>query len=339
MGFKFPKYSFYLQRDFHLEGFRNPVPGFEWLPVPNFYQYQFIEELLLIASVFFILGIFTRFIGVFISLTFTYLFLISQFNYHHHTFLFIVVLLILGFSRCNEHYSIDSLIYQKDKKKRIILPIRLLQVFISIVYSFSFIQKLNYSWISGDIILLFLKERTIRGDFPEFINSTLSMPYLEYFWRSLGPFTIFTEGLLAFGLWFPGLRRFTLLMGIILHTGIDLTIGVATFSMQMMALYIVFLYPESKMNTVYYDSKNLMHRFLLLPGKLLDWFQRIEWVGTGNENRNIRFSAMGQKPVGGIKFIYAVLSLMPLTFVLSFIPGLYLFIKKRFFRLKKPAGQ
>ena len=93
------------------------------------------------------------------------------------------------------------------------------------------------------------------------------MPYLEYFWRSLGTFTVFAEGLLVFGLWFPRLRRFTILIGIMLHLGIDLTIGVATFSMQLMALYIVFIYPESKMNTVYYDSKNFLHYLIVLPGK------------------------------------------------------------------------
>jgi len=348
MRFRFPKYSFYSERNFHFEGFKNPIPGFEWLPVPDFYQYHIIEELLLIASVFFILGIFTRYIGIFISVVFTYLFLLSQFSYHHHTFLFVVVLLILGFSRCNDHYSIDSLIYKKENKKGKILPIRLLQVFISIVYSFSFIQKLNYSWLSGDIILLFLKERSIRGDFTEFMNSILSGPYLEYFWRSLGPFTLFAEGLLAFGLWFPRLRRFTILVGIMLHIGIDLTIGVATFSLQMMALYIVFIYPESNQNTVYYDGKNLLHRFVVLPGKILDWFQRIKWVDYNTTdfdnpnvpgNRNLQFSAMSRKPHGGIRFIYGLMSYLPVTFVFSFIPGSYLFFKNIFFRLKKPAGQ
>lgn len=342
MRFRFPKHHFSSYKNFYFEGFSNPLPGLEWLPVPEFYQYRFIEELLLVASVFFILGIFTRYIGVFISVVYSYLFLLSQFTYHHHTFLFIIVLLILGFSRCNDHYSIDSLIYKRENKKGKILPIRLLQVFISIVYTFSFIQKLNYSWLSGDIILLFLSEHTIRGDFSEFINSTLNMPYLEYFWRSLGPFTLFAEGLLAFGLWFPRLRRFTILMGIMLHLGIDLTIGVATFSFQMMALYIVFIYPESKQSTVFYDSKNLLHKLVVLPGKFLDWFQRIKWVdystdSTVTENRCLKFSAMGGQPRGGMNFIYGIMSLLPITFILSFIPGLYLFIKNIFFRLKKPV--
>ena len=342
MGFRFPKHDFPKLKNFYFDGFRNPLPGLDWLPVPDFYQYQFIEELLLVASVFFILGIFTRYTGIFISVVYSYLFLLSQFGYHHHTFLFVVVLLILGFSRCNDHYSIDSLIYKKENKKGKILPIRLLQVLITIVYTFSFIQKLNYPWLSGDIVLVYLEEHTIRGDFPEFINSTLRMPFLDYFWRSLGPFTLFAEGLLAFGLWFPRLRRFTILIGIMLHLGIDLTLGVATFSFQLMALYIVFIYPESKQNTVFYDSKNLLHNLVVLPGKLLDWFQRIEWVDYSTdynvtENRNLKFSAMGGMPRGGIKFIYGIMSLLPVTFVLSFIPGLYLFIKNVFFRLKKPV--
>ena len=291
---------------------------------------------------FFILGIFTRFAGIVISVVYTYLFLLSQFSYSHHTFLLIVVLLILGFSRCNEYYSIDSLIYKREDKKRKILPVRLLQVLITIVYTFSFLQKLNYSWLSGNIILLFLSNGVIKGDFTELINSTLTMPYLEYFWRSLGTFTVFAEGLLAFGLWVPRLRRFTILIGIMLHLGIDLTIGVATFSMQMMALYIVFIYPESKQNTVFYDGRNILHKLVVFPGKLLDWFQRIEWVDYNKDsalsiNVCLMFSAMGQKPRGGIKFVYGLMSLMPATFILSFIPGLYLFIKNMFYRLKKPV--
>jgi len=342
MGFRFPKHTFSSLQNFHLEGFRNPVPGFEWLPVPNFYQYQFIEEILLVASLFFILGIFTRYVGVFISLVYTYLFLLSQFSYHHHTFLFAVALLILGFSRCNDHYSIDSLIFKKNYKKGKILPIRLLQLLITIVYFFSFIQKFNFPWISGDIVLLYISQHTIRGDFTDFTNSVLKMPFWEYFWRSLGPFTVFAEGLLAFGLWIPRLRRFTILTGIILHTSIDLTIGVATFSLQMMALYIAFICPESYQNKVFYDYSNLKHRVLVYFGKLFDWFQRVKWVDYESESfnqlgfekgTNLQFCPPGRRPTGGINFIYGVLSLLPITFVISFVPGIYLYIRKKLRKL------
>lgn len=348
MHFDFPKYTFSSLRHFHLEGFRNPVPGFEWLPVPDFYQYQFIEEILLVASVFFIFGLFTRAAGILISVVYLYLFLLSQFTYHHHIFNFVIAMLILGFSTCNDRYSLDSMIFGIGPDKRKILPIRLIQVFVSIVYTFSFIQKLNYPWISGDIVILFLTQQTISGDFTEFINSLLSKPYNLYFWKALGPFTVFGEGLLAFGLWVPRLRRFTILVGVLLHTGIDITIGVSTFSFQMMALYIAFIYPESKQNTVYYDGKKIQHRLLVLFGRLFDWLQRIRWTDynsdgfsrRGIENTGgLKFARQSGRPSGGIKFVYGVTSLLPLTFVFSFIPGLYLFIKKRVNRLKKPGGQ
>jgi len=347
MGFRFPKHNFSILRNFYFDGFRNPLPGLDWLPVPDFYQYQFIEELLLVASVFFVIGLFTRFFGIFISLTYTYFFLLSQFSYYHHKFQFITVLLILGFSTCNQYYSIDSLIFKKDRKKRKILPIRLVQVFLTIVYGFSFIQKLNYPWISGDIMLMFLDQGSIKGNFHDIVISVLPGGLIsELFWRSLGPFTLFAEGLLTFGLWIPRLRRFTLLIGVLLHTGIDLTMAVSSFSFQMMASYIVFICPESYQNRVFYDGNKIKHRLVVLFGKLFDWLQRIRWIKyssdefnrTGFENSGkLKFAGQGRRPSGGIHFIYGVMSMFPLTFVFSFIPGLYLFIKNVFFRLKKPV--
>jgi len=339
MYFRFPKYEFPTPIYFFFNGFRNPVPGFEWLPVPSLLQYHLIEELLLVASLFFVIGLFTRFFGIFISLTYTYFFLLSQFSYYHHKLQFIVVLLILGFSTCNQYYSVDSLIFKKDREKRKLLPIRLIQLFLTIVYGFSFIQKLNYPWISGDIMLMFLDQGSIKGNFHDIVNSVLPGGLIsELFWRSLGPFTLFAEGLLTFGLWFPRLRRFTLLIGVLLHTGIDLTMSVSTFSFQMMASYIVFICPESYQNRVFYDGNKIMHRLVVLFGKLFDWLQRIRWIKyssdefnrTGFENSgNLIFSGPGRRPNGGIHFIYGVMTMLPLTFIFSFMPGFYLFVNKK----------
>ena len=330
LRFRFTKHTFSSERKFYLDEFSNPVLGFDWLPVPSFSQYQAIEDILFVCTVFFIIGFFTRFFGIIIAVTYTYLFLISQFSYHHHVMNFVVVLLILGFSNCSDQYSLDSIIRRRGYVKRKILPIRLIQVFITIVYFFSFIQKCNYSWLSGDIIILYLNQGTIRGDFVNFLNSVFNIDYLssfkEYFWRSLGAFTIFSEGLLAFGLWIPRLRRFTILIGILLHLGIDLTMGVATFSMQMMVLYIAFITPESYQNTVLYKSEKLRHRIFVFFGRMFDWLQRVKWE-SNNNIRSVVFYAPDKKYKVGTDQVYGLLSLFPLTFIPSFLIGIYITIR------------
>jgi len=335
LNFLFTKHKFWGEKTFYLDGFRNPVPGFDWLPVPSVSQYQAIEDILFVCTVFFIIGFFTRFFGIVIALTYTYLFLLSQFSYHHHVMTFVVVLLILGFSSCNGHYSVDAFINKQTGVKGKILPVRLIQVFISIVYLFSFIQKCNYSWLSGDIILLFLSQGSIKGDFVEITNAAFNTdllnPYKLYFWRLLGPFTVVSEALLAFGLWIPGLRRFAILVGLILHMGIDLTMGVGTFSMQMIVLYVAFITPESYRNTVLYNGKNAMHRIFVFCGRMLDWLQRVKWE-SHDEISGMVFYGPDNKYQQGTDLLYRTISLFPLTFIPSFIPGIYIFIRNTVFR-------
>ena len=332
LKFRFTKHTFYKEKDFYLDGFSNPVPGFDWLPTPSFLQYQAIEDILFVCAIFFIIGFFTRFFGVLIAVTYTYLFLISQFSYHHHFMNFVVVLLILGFSNCSDHYSLDSLINKKDYLKRKILPIRLIQVFISIVYLFSFIQKLNFSWFSGDMILLFLSQGSIKGDFADLVNSAFNIEFLSsyknYFWRLLGPFTIFSEGLLIFGLWVVKLRRFTILIGLLLHLGIDITMGVGTFSMQMMVLYIAFIYPESYQNTVLYKNGSFRHRVIVFLGRMLDWLQRVKWENQSEVGKMV-FYAQDKKYRTGTDLTFSLLSLFPLTFIPSFLLGIYIAVRNR----------
>lgn len=245
---------------------------------------------------------------------------------------FVIVLLILGFSNCSDHYSIDAFIHKKKGVKRKILPIRLIQVFISIVYFFSFIQKINYPWFSGDIIILYLNQGSIKGDFVNLVNSVFSTEFLSplkiYFWRSLGVFTLFSESLLAFGLWIPRIRRFTILIGLLLHLGIDLTMGVATFSMQMMVLYIVFITPESYQNVVLYNGSKLRHRIFVFSGKVLDWLQRVKWESHSDIGRMV-FYAQDKKYKQGTDLLYGLSSLLPLTFIPSFLLGLFISIKNR----------
>lgn len=56
LKFRFTKHTFSRDKDFYLEDFSNPVPGFDWLPIPSFTQYQAVEDILFVCTFFLLLG-------------------------------------------------------------------------------------------------------------------------------------------------------------------------------------------------------------------------------------------------------------------------------------------
>lgn len=329
-----PKYTFYDPNIFHLEGFRNAVPGFEWLPVPSFALYQNIELVLIILGLLFTLGLFTRYAATAIALIYSYILLISQFNYHHHVFLFVIVFWIISFSKCYSRYSLDSYsrLSKPNNVKGMILPYRILQVLVSIVYLFSVLNKCNEGWLTGSLMYIYYQQGTVSGVIVDTIDKLFAFssfaPYKELFWKSLGPATLAIEAILIFGLWVPALRRLSIFLGIILHASIFMMMNVETFSFQMWVLYIAFLYPKTETNIVCYNNKHLNTiRFVKLC-KLLDWFKRIKWqpvtqsVSMTAINNNNKFFA------GTPAFVF-ITGLLPGTFIFSYILGLFYSMAKR----------
>ena len=286
---EFPVHKFYDEIDYYLHGFHLPVPGFEWLPVLDLWQYQILDYMLLIAGVLFTIGILTRPSAWVITVIWSYQFFVSQFSYRHHIMLFLIVMTIFAFSRCDEHYSLKAYLRgpDSDRPKRSILPIRMVQVLVTIIYFFGFSGKLNPSWFSGDIMLAFYDQGSIAGDFVTLLDLFFSIPLfsglMELFYRSLAWFTLVVEGGLVIGLWLPKWRRLSLALGLLLHLGIDLTMNVSTFSFEMFAVYLAFILPESGQHTVFYRGDNAKQGTIKRWASLFDWFQRFTWVDVCKE--------------------------------------------------------
>ncbi|MEE9382018.1 MAG: HTTM domain-containing protein [Nannocystaceae bacterium] len=237
MKFEVPRHLYESRKDYTLAGNHAPVWGFGWLPIPSFDQLQLLEAVVVVLGAFFALGLFTRVVGPLVALGFAYIFFLSQFHYWHHAQCLLLVLLVLGFSPCADHYSLDALIrrYREGRPPppRMILPKRLLQLTVSLIYSLTCIVKLNAGWFTGDILRVFESDGSIRGMWADAILSVVPLQAM-----SLG--TIFVEGLLAFGLWFRKTRTLTVVSGVGLHLGIDMLMQVRTFSLQMFVLYFLF---------------------------------------------------------------------------------------------------
>ena len=233
-----PKRVFKTASSYYLTGFHLPVDGFDWLPVLSFNQWQGLELAILLLCFFFILGLGTRWVGPLLALSYLYTFLISQFLYHHHIFLFCIVLLVLAFSSCADHYSIDAWIRALSKRPLLpsqpVMPLRMIQCLVSFIYLMTALSKTEPSWLNGQFIDYLQIVGRINGNFAPFL-----IPYLPP--ALLGFFTVLAEYFLAFALWVPILRPWGFLVGIALHVGIDLLMPVSTYGVQMLALYLAFV--------------------------------------------------------------------------------------------------
>lgn len=326
LSIRIPRYRYSRESSYLLDEFRLPVPGFEWLPVPSFTSYWIVFDLgLLLLALLFTVGLFTRVVAPLLAAVFLYWTLLSQFFYYHHMATFLVVFVVMAFSDCGQFYSLDSLLKAKkaDRSDKSILPIRQLQVFVTLLYLFSLLAKLNQGWFSGLVLESMSLIGAIKGIFAPTIFSIVSFQVASWF-------TILSEFFLVFGLWFSSLRPFALLVGLFLHIGIDATMGVATFSYQMFALYLVFLWPKARSTSFYFLESSRYGIYFARLGRLLDWIFRIQWKAVSSsgevgevvnarefESRKIAVST----PEGSVRYgLYAVaetLYRLPLTFPLG----------------------
>jgi hypothetical protein len=232
----FPRHRFSSEADYYLARFHLPVPGFEWLPVPSLWGYCRLEDVAFLLSLAWTCGLTTRLTGPLLSLLWSYFLLISQIGYQHFYYLLCLVILILGMSPTSDFLSVDAILTRQDRprEERSILPVRLLQSTVSIVYAFSVLSKLNQGWLGGQIIGILRDEGVYTGPFAPWVLAATPP-------RLLSLFTLAVEGFLIFGLWVRSTRRAAVLMGILLHVGIDALMPVATYSYQMIALYLAFV--------------------------------------------------------------------------------------------------
>ncbi|MCG8587185.1 MAG: DCC1-like thiol-disulfide oxidoreductase family protein [Pirellulales bacterium] len=289
---EFPTHRFNHVRNFFIAEFRMPVPGTEWFPVPSFEWYQRLEVMLMFAAAFFAVGLFTRASGLFIAVVYLYFFLLSQFNYRHHIQVLVTVFLVLALSKCSDHYSIDAYLRgpAHPRPKRPILPVRLIQVMVTILYFFSTSMKLNEGWFTGKVMYVYYHQGSLAGDIVDWADSLFMnaawAPYHEDFWRAVGFglawFTILVEGFLVLGLWFRRTRPWAIWFGFVLHLGIDMTMRVNSFSIQMWVLYILFIQPQSGRTVVLYDGTCPLCQRSTRWCNLLDWLRRVSWVNFRN---------------------------------------------------------
>ena len=220
--------------------FANAVPGFEWLGQPTRAELRDLETAMLVFGILFCLGVATRLSGLFTAASALFYLLSSQFNYLHHINIYAWMLTLLALSPCGDHFSVDAWLRRRRGKppppERPMTFHRLLQAVVCGVYFSSAVAKASPVWLDGSLMAELSERGWVKGVWKE---PLLGLVPIELF----GPFTLFAEGLLAFGLWVPRLRLFTALTGVALHLGIDALMDVTTFSYAMITTYVLWLWP------------------------------------------------------------------------------------------------
>ena len=316
-----------------LETWRMPFPGLEWLPVPSTWGFARMEELLLVLAVLMTVGLFSRAVVPLTALLFNYLLLLSLWNFHHHVFCLSITLTILAFTPCGRHLSLDALLAGRGRRllTTTILPLRLIQTQVCVIYAFTFLSKLNGGWLDGTIFEILNESGRMRGPFAEMMTSLIS-------YQVIGMGTVFAEGMLASCFLIPRLRRIAILVGIGLHVGIDATMSVVTFSYQMMILYIAFIRPEPRATVILWDDRSDNDQRLGRRLRMLDWLGRLSWAEIGDPKVQRALPSLTPEalahalhvvtPDGRLHQGFAawrtLLARLPLTFVpsaLLYVPG------------------
>ncbi len=224
--------------------------------------YEWIQRIQIVPIVLLGLGLWTRWaIGALLVLQ-GYVFFADQLNFRNEPYFFLLLLLLLLCSSCDEALSLKRVLRKRrgvsipdDGYLGPIRPLtaqRLIQVQVSLVYFYAALHKMNGWFLSGKGLVDFLSVDLLQGFSGDLLRAVLTEPTLDSLvgvtsdpgvMRWIAYLTVSAELFLACGLWFRRTRPFAIAIGIGLHASIALFLKSATFSLAMIASYLLFLEP------------------------------------------------------------------------------------------------
>lgn len=216
-----------------------PFYGFEWVkPLPEFWTYT-LFAIMLIASLFIMLGLFYRLSSLLFFLSFTYVELIDKTNYLNHYYFISLVSLLIVFLPLAKAYSFDNLLFKRkaiDKVSNAWIWVIKSQVLI--VYFFAGVAKLNYDWLIEALPLKIWLPA--QSDMP-LVGGALDELWIAYFFSWFGCiYDLFIPFFLV--------RRKTVFIAyffvIVFHVATRILFNIGMFPFIMIALTVIF-FPES----------------------------------------------------------------------------------------------
>ena len=257
LGTTIERSTFALEGGFHLPyvGFVRPITA---------ETYEWIHGLQVPIIFLLAVGLFTRSSYSALLLLQGFIFFTDQLNFRNHPYFFLLVLFLLFFSPADDALSIKSMLRALKNRRPVIASLlgsqqpltiqRLIQVQVCIVYLYAAFHKLSIEYLSGKVLQHYLGTdflTGLSGDILKALFSDQSLSMLHGIMLSpqtlilLSVLTVVFEFGLPIALWFRKTRPLAILLGTGFHLSIAMSMNIFTFSLAMIATYLLFIDPET----------------------------------------------------------------------------------------------
>ena len=206
----------------------------------------------------------------------TYVILCDRLQYHHNRWALFSYCALLAFAPCDRSFRLGR---SSGPPTGALWAARLAQLQVSIVYLASGGSKLlDADWRGGQVLL---ERFRLYGGLAE--ASGVPAPLVAFMTRPLvtAPLSLFaiaTELFLVIGPWSRRTRVGALWWGVWFHLAIEATSRVEGFTWLTLAMYALFVTPETHCRRLAFDADRAWARAVARAVRGLDWFARFEIV-------------------------------------------------------------
>ena len=290
-----------------------------WMPQLSSEHARWFAVCWMAASLLFLLGAFTRLSGSVLTLLVAYLLVWDQNLYSNHLYLLALWCLLLTIADSGAVLSLDWLRAGRPERQVYLWPLILIMLQTSLMYEFAGLQKINATFLSGQVL-----EHRLR------VPIYLKQPPVS---QVLAWLTVAVELFLGAGLWFRRLRPWAYLLGLAFHLSIALLIahrgGLAVFAVLSLAPYLLFLSYGLPSRTVRWDERSgFQHQFVTCL-KRLDWlklhrFSKVQDMGEPGGPNDVALEPVegegvvvldGERRFVGFDAVQRMLELLPVSFL------------------------
>ena len=266
----------------HRYGGNSFAPGVfpaEWggpLLQPSLETYRAVETAALWLAIVVVVGLGSRVVTLLFAACCWWLLLVDPTGFKHNLFALAMFGLLIGCSPCGDRCSVDAVLLRRLRGPgpapvRTAFSLRFIQIQMAVVYLFSTLAKLNDGWASGHLLAGGITKNAARA---AAAGLDWLVPIISFrpFYGLASCLIVAVEGFLVFAFFVPRLRVWALFVGVVLHTGIDISIDVGSYSLTMFAVYLAFVTPTPRQHRLYGP------RWLSRLVRALDWFCRFDVV-------------------------------------------------------------
>jgi hypothetical protein len=227
-------YELYLDNEFYFKFY-----GLEWVPNIGSKAMTFIYLIMIVSSLFCMLGLFYRISSIVTFITFFFYEFTDATNYLNHYYLVLLLLFLLIFLPANRAFSLDARFWKIKSYSRIPrYMILLIQVQLAMVYFFAGLAKLNTDWMVNFMPMAVWLPA--KGDLP-LIGPILAKPITAAIFSYGGAFYDLS---IAFFLFFKRTRFVAYLFVLAFHLMVGLLFNIGLFPYIMIFSTTIFFSDE-----------------------------------------------------------------------------------------------